>query len=50
MLGHKRKGLIFYFYVSVAYPHLDSGFWKAAVWLMDIVYKTKADIPALSHQ
>ncbi len=25
-------------------------FWKADVWLMDIVYKTKADIPVLSPE
>ncbi len=30
-------------------PHLFRLF-QAGVWLMDIVYKTKADIPALSYE
>lgn len=38
-------------YNCFQYPHpLLSGFCKSCVWRMDSVYKTKAHIPALSHE
>lgn len=34
-------------WVILQYSQVDSSFWKADVWLMDTVFKTKAETPAL---